>query len=273
MSKKPDPYASEEDTLSLIGRDERTPAEKKLDQMMEDRGAWEQGAEPFLILRQIAAELLAEQAEQAQPVADASAWFALVMCAAAELEDASNCLRDADARGVAIRGAKYYRDAANALYTAPPRQPEQEPVEAKRLRRGNLLRCIETDELCTVWFTSTTGKTLVKWSANDFGEYTAEQIGELFWLVPEPDDLELAAEKSDNYAAFHAGYRFAMAHNAPPPRKPLTDEQEREAFEAWCYSVGLMQKSYGILSINSQTETAWLAWKARAAHNITKENT
>lgn len=61
MSKKPDPYASEEDTLSLIGRDERTPAEKKLDQMMEDRGAWEQDAEPFLILRQIAAELLAEK--------------------------------------------------------------------------------------------------------------------------------------------------------------------------------------------------------------------
>jgi hypothetical protein len=98
------------------------------------------------------------------------------------------------------------------LYTAPPRQPEQEPVEAKRLRRGNLLRCIETDELCTVWATSTTGKTLIKWGANDFCEYTAEQIGELFWLVPEPDDLELAAEKSDNYAAFHAGYRFAVAH-------------------------------------------------------------
>lgn len=54
-----DPYASEEDTLSLIGRDERTPAEKELDQMMEERGAWEQGAEPFLILRQIALEQMA----------------------------------------------------------------------------------------------------------------------------------------------------------------------------------------------------------------------
>lgn len=87
-------------------------------------------------------------------------------------------------------------------------QPEQEPVS---LRRGDILRCIETDELCTVWSTSTTGKTLIKWSANNFGAYTAEQIGELFWLEPEPDDLELAAEKSDNYAAFHAGYRFAVA--------------------------------------------------------------
>jgi hypothetical protein len=89
------------------------------------------------------------------------------------------------------------------------RSEKQEPV---RLRRGNILRSIETDELCTVWATSTTGKTLIKWGANDFCEYTAEQIGELFWLVPEPDDLELAAEKSDNYAAFHAGYRFAVAH-------------------------------------------------------------
>ena len=85
---------------------------------------------------------------------------------------------------------------------------QQEPVN---LRRGDLLRCIETDELCTVWFTSTTGKTLIKWSANNFCEYTAEQIGELFWLEPKPDDLELAAEKFDNYAAFHAGYRFAVA--------------------------------------------------------------
>ena len=96
------------------------------------------------------------------------------------------------------------------LYTTPPqrKEPEQEPVS---LRRGDILRCIETDELCTVWSTSTTGKTLIKWSANNFGAYTAEQIGELFWLEPEPDDLELAAEKSDNYAAFHAGYRFAVA--------------------------------------------------------------
>ena len=55
------------------------------------------------------------------------------------------------------------------------------------LRRGDILRCIETDELCTVWATSTTGKTLIKWSANNFGDYTAAQIGELFWLEPKPD--------------------------------------------------------------------------------------
>jgi hypothetical protein len=62
--------------------------------------------------------------------------------------------------------------------------PESEPV---RLRRGDTLRCIETNELCTVWATSTTGKTLVKWKANDFGSYTAEQIGDLFWVEPKPE--------------------------------------------------------------------------------------
>jgi hypothetical protein len=57
-----------------------------------------------------------------EPVANASAWFALVMNAAAELEDASHCLRDEDAKRVAISGAKHYRDAAKALYTTPPAQ-------------------------------------------------------------------------------------------------------------------------------------------------------
>jgi hypothetical protein len=59
--------------------------------------------------------------------------------------------------------------------------------ELVRLRRGDILRCIETNELCTVWATSTTGKTLVKWKANDFGSYTAEQIGDLFWVEPKPE--------------------------------------------------------------------------------------
>ena len=58
--------------------------------------------------------------QQQEPVANASAWFALVMNAAAELEDASHCLLDEDAKRVAISGAKHYRDAAKALYTTPP---------------------------------------------------------------------------------------------------------------------------------------------------------
>lgn len=105
------------------------------------------------------------------------------------------------------------------LYTTTPvAQPAQEPV---KLRRGDILRCIETDELCTVWATSATHKTLVKWGGNDFTEYTAEQIGELFWLEPESSDVEIAAEQSDNYAAFHAGVRFARAHT--PPAAPVRE--------------------------------------------------
>ena len=95
--------------------------------------------------------------------------------------------------------------------------------ERVQLRRGDVLRCNETDELCTVWFTSTTGKTLVKWRANDFGEYTSEQIGELFWLEPMPDDIELAAVASDNETAFYAGYRFAVAHATSPQNGTAVD--------------------------------------------------
>jgi hypothetical protein len=90
---------------------------------------------------------------------------------------------------------------------------KQEQGEPVKLRRGNILRCIETDELCVVWATSTSGKTLVKWDGNNFGEYAAEQIGELFWLEPESNDVEIAAEQSDNYASFHAGVRFARANS------------------------------------------------------------
>ena len=58
--------------------------------------------------------------------------------------------------------------------------------ELRGLIRGDILRCIETDKLCTVEATSTTGKALVKWGNDDFGTYTAEQIGELFWVEPKP---------------------------------------------------------------------------------------
>lgn len=51
-----DPYASEADTLALIRRDQRSDVEKKLEAMLDERGAWEMEAEPFLLLRQITLE-------------------------------------------------------------------------------------------------------------------------------------------------------------------------------------------------------------------------
>ena len=76
-----------------------------------------------------------------EPVANSSAWFALVMNAAAELEDASHCLRDEDAKQVAIRGAKYYREQAHTLYTTPPQRTwvgltDEQYLEACKMAEG-----------------------------------------------------------------------------------------------------------------------------------------
>lgn len=55
------PYASAEESAAVIHPDLRSPAEKKLDQLLEERFANEQGvtAEGYIaILRKIAVELL-----------------------------------------------------------------------------------------------------------------------------------------------------------------------------------------------------------------------
>lgn len=67
MSNKTDPYASEKETRALIVPDTRTTAQKKLDRMLDERGAWEQGAEHYKVLYQIAIELLEREAQR-QPV-------------------------------------------------------------------------------------------------------------------------------------------------------------------------------------------------------------
>ena len=74
MTHKNDPYASEAETQAMMAPDTRTDAERKLDKMMDELGAWEQGAEPYPLLRHIALELLKKQlaeqpAQQQEPVA------------------------------------------------------------------------------------------------------------------------------------------------------------------------------------------------------------
>ena len=49
---------------------------------------------------------------------DAAGWFALVMNAAASIEDAGNCLQDADARRMAEGAAEHYRNAARNKYAS-----------------------------------------------------------------------------------------------------------------------------------------------------------
>jgi hypothetical protein len=72
-----------------------------------------------MTLREAAQQALEALEYQHKSVTNASSWFALVMNAAAEIEDAANCLRDEDAKRVAMSAAKYYRDAANSLYAKP----------------------------------------------------------------------------------------------------------------------------------------------------------
>ena len=62
-----DPYASEADTLALLRPDQRSDAEKKLDAMLEERGAWEQGSDAYPILYQFALEQMVEIAEGLLP--------------------------------------------------------------------------------------------------------------------------------------------------------------------------------------------------------------
>ena len=88
------------------------------------------------------------------------------------------------------------------------------------------------------------------------------------WAVMKDGEC-LSVRRFEPAATSHAdGVQFVPLYTTPPQRKPLTDEEERKACEEWCYSVGLMQKSHGVISINSQVEAVWMAWKARAAHGI-----
>ena len=115
-------------------------------------------------------------------------------------------------------------------------EPVQEPLTRQQagLRRGDILRCVESGVLCTVWTTSTSGKTLVKWGPNDFGSYTAEQIGELFWVEPVQEPVawmydcgnggRMYAEELDDPTGWIA------LHIAPPQRPLLTDEEISDLF-------------------------------------------
>ena len=111
MNHKSDPYASEAETQALMMPDTRMKAERKLAKMMAERGADEQGAEAYLILRQIAVELLEES------------WVE-VCCG-----NYANCLKPCTPRGewLAKQSARMLHQlkAAEALAEQPA---QQEPV-------------------------------------------------------------------------------------------------------------------------------------------------
>ena len=53
-----DPYATEEETRALLRPDVRSNAERRLDTLLDEAGAWDQGSEPYKVLYRIAVELL-----------------------------------------------------------------------------------------------------------------------------------------------------------------------------------------------------------------------
>lgn len=53
-----DPYATEQESQDLLFTDTRTPAQKQLDKLLDERGAWEMGQNQFAVLYQIAVELI-----------------------------------------------------------------------------------------------------------------------------------------------------------------------------------------------------------------------
>jgi hypothetical protein len=118
----------------------------------------------------LARELKAAKQEQGEPVANASTWFALVMNAAAELENASIFLRDEDAKRVAISGAKYYRDQANTLYTTPyvpTGRQQRTAAEGKDTRRAwvkpHEWRGLTDGEVAEIYMSNTDKPLPAKW--------------------------------------------------------------------------------------------------------------
>ena len=73
----------------------------------------------------------------------------------------------------------YYREAL--------RNANKETAKEKlRLRRGDTVICIESNEHCLVWTCSIEGSAWVRFPDGTMGSYTAEQMGQLFSHQQEP---------------------------------------------------------------------------------------
>ena len=62
-------YSSKEESNSVILPNTLTPTERKLERMLDDRGAWEQEANAFLILRDITLEMMGALAQERERAA------------------------------------------------------------------------------------------------------------------------------------------------------------------------------------------------------------
>ena len=136
---------------------------------------------------------------------------------------------ETDIQWSARYGRKY-----EPLYASPPsRKPEQKP-----LRRGDRLKCMESGEYAIVWATSRSGKTIIQWADRGFGEYTEEQIGEHFWIVPEVEQdpvawLSQGGDVSRSKKHFdEMGFVDSIPlYTSPAAFTPLADEAIHQLFK------------------------------------------
>lgn len=91
-------------------------------------------------------------------------------------------------------------------------------------------------------------------------------------MSTKPTPQPLPSHHDEIQEAVKAGrITFAPGWNDPQPlpdREPLTEGQEREAFEAW-HDEWLLEKPVH----TERVRDLWDAWEARAAHGIKKGNT
>jgi hypothetical protein len=91
---------------------------------------------------------------------------------------------------------------------------------------------MESGEYATVWSTSKSGRAYIQWATSGFGEYTEEQIGEHFWIVPEIEQdpvawLSQGGDVSRSKKHFdEMGFVDSIPlYTSPAGFTPLTDEQ------------------------------------------------
>ena len=98
------------------------------------------------------------------------------------------------------------------------------------------------------------------------------QQGPVAWMWRFESDEGAAFSTQKPTISIRDGVNYVPLYTTPPQRKPLTGEQEREAFEAWalgtiCYKEDLQRKEitgYGSQELNY----LWRGWSAKAAHGI-----
>jgi len=173
-------------------------------------------------------------------------------------------------------------DYTGCLYTTPPAAPVQEPVAWRWTNSKGWLTYGELPhdkfESTPLYTTPPSDETqrlsaLVRAQQITIDKLEAAQrqsapVQEPVAIVSGYYGGQCVVLPTNPARLFNSGTAFYTTPPAAQPFVPLTDEQEREAFEAWAKSVGLIALSHGIRSESSQLELVWLAWKAKAAHGI-----